>query len=337
MEVRFGHRVIALFRSQDSKLALPALSKVLSQQSLRRAFVGRVITLACRTGLGLLVIRPLAAPSHPEFGARLQEWQDMLRCKILHPLILLPPQGLSRGRFYVQEIAVDGRSSHFTKIGMTPENHRQLSCEAETLLALEAQCTPRFRVPLLIERLEVRDWQSLTVQVLPDSAKPLDLDDPRYEEALAWYCGPTSAERVGHLMRSAWWQAFENKVGGRAPAFMREIAACADRTVTVGRAHGDAGPHNFLCDGNTIWIVDWESSTAKAPILVDRIALELGAKRKQVMAKPKAYLQKFTARHSASEAGQCRRNLMLALAFRAASGHQEATELIEAWESRGDE
>jgi len=338
MEVRFGRRALALYRAGDGEIVLPVIFNILAQQSRRRALVGRMIALIRRVGLGCFVIRPQTVLPDPAFEVRFQAWEEIGRYRTLHyPLILLPPQGPSRGRLYVYGIAADGRVAHFTKIETNAKNHGKLAHEAETLQELKTLCTAKFRVPRVAELLKVGDWLSLCVEPLPNSIVPLSLEDSRYHEASTWYCGQPEMALVKDLMNGAWWQIFVREINGRAPNFTREIIAYKDSHVAVARAHGDAGPHNFLRDGETIWIVDWEASERHAPILADRIALELGAKRDQMIADPNAYLPQLLSRHSATEPGEARRNLMLALAFRAASGHQEAIELINAWDRPDDE
>jgi hypothetical protein len=99
----------------------------------------------------------------------------------------------------------------------------------------------------------------------------------------------------------------------------------------MGRAHGDMSMANMVRHKKILWLYDWERASTTAPVMTDSVGWFLSFSVGKLHHKPSDCLREFREHFLPAISPQARLDLMLALAFRYASGIPESEFYIRNW------
>ena len=319
---------------QPGQLRLVALG-LLHPVSRRRRVYQRVLGLAMRLGIdGLLGQRVDDPIDEPGIDSLLRELGSILHQPDLEAAVFWPPE-TGRGRVYLHLFDRRQRACRpvgFAKVSLDEINDRRLDHEATVLTELSRRPSDALHVPAVLGQGTVAGHRVVVTEPLPPDARPISARPDAFPaacvEAFAGEARPVSADKLPAL---SWWPAYRGHLDGRGRAFDEELRALVAGGVAVRRAHGDFGPSNIFETGEGLWVLDWEESAVDAPMLADEITFDMGVNARRIAADPVGALREFARRRLRSVDDAGRREILMALAFRAAAGPRDARLFIRHW------
>jgi hypothetical protein len=331
-------------RGQDV-LAVPRISKAASlagiakyQPFTRKRWLYRTLTSGLiRIGASRLAAVSRANPVGGEFRFDFATWCAELELRlgrrIEHAIVTWPPQP-SRRRLYVHLLDANLQAFAFVKVAFTDDGRAKLTVEADALSLLCQLPLRKIRAPKLLHHGRFEAVSFLIMEPLPAAAKPLKLTADCDGAILsAEYRGEIERFSGSEIMRLSWWTAYTQALGPEHQSFHAQLLRLLPLGTTLSRAHGDLGLANMVSDGNHIWIFDWESCHAAAPALADSIGWFMSFTMAKTQRNPLATLRRIRESFLADRSDQRRLAVMLAVAFRHASGIPDADSVIRAWKA----
>ncbi len=316
------------------RLRLAALRRLHPVGHRRRTYQ-HAMRMAMGIGIdGLLsraVADPLEGPVDGGIGPVLREVGSMLEKPDVTAVVVWPPE-TDRGRVYLHLFDRSCQPIGFAKLSLDDTNDNRLDREASILTELSLTHTGPLHVPTVLGRGAVAGHRVVVTEPLPPDALPIPARPEAFPatcvEAFAGEAKPVSGDALPAL---SWWSAYRRHLDGNGRTFDEELRALAAGGITVRRAHGDFGPSNIFETGEGLWVLDWEESAADAPMLADEITFDMGVNARRIATDPVRALREFAERRlrSADDAG--RREILMALAFRAAVGPRDARLFIRHW------
>ncbi len=283
---------------------------------------------------GLLAQRVDDPLEDPGIEYLLRELGSILNQSDLEAAVFWPPE-TSRGRVYLHLFDRRQRACRpvgFAKVSLDEFNDRRLDHEATVLTQLSQRPSDALHVPAVLGRGAVAGHRVVVTEPLPPDARTIparaDAFPAACVEAFAGESKPVSGDELAAL---SWWPAYRRHLDGGGRTFDEELRALAAGGVTVRRAHGDFGPSNIFETGDRLWVLDWEESTVDAPMLADEITFDMGVNARRIATDPVGALRKFAQRRLRSVDDAGRREVLMALAFRAAVGPRDARLFIRHW------
>ncbi len=315
-------------------LRLAALQR-LHAVGRRRRMYQHALRLAVRFGAdGLLARRvddPLEQVIAGGLDAVLRELGRMRDDAGFCAVIMWPPEA-DRGRVYLHLFDRSCRPVAFAKLSLDDANDDRLDREASILTELSVTHTGPLRVPTVLGRGAVAGHRLVVTEPLPPDARPIaaraDAFPATCVEAFAGKARPVSGDELPAL---SWWPAYQRHLDDHGQTFDEELRMLTAGGVVVRRAHGDFGPSNIFETGEDLWVLDWEESAADAPMLADEITFDLGVNARRIATDPAGALREFAQRRLRSVDDAGRREILMALAFRAAVGPRDARSFIRQW------
>ena len=316
------------------RLRLAALRRLHPVSRRRRAYQ-RAMQVAMGIGIdGLLsraVADPLQGPVEGGIGPVLREIGSLLQEPGVTAAVVWPPEA-GRGRVYLHLFDRSCRPVAFAKLSLDDANDDRLDHEASILTELSRTHTAALHVPAVLGRATVAGHRVMVTEPLPADAQPIparrDAFPAACVEAFAGEARHVSGQDLGAL---SWWPAYRRHLDGHGRAFDKELQALAAGGVAVRRAHGDFGPSNIFETPEGLWVLDWEHSASDAPILADEITFDMGVNARRIATDPAGALREFARRRLRSADDAARREILMALAFRAAAGPRDARSFIRQW------
>lgn len=320
---------------QPGPLRLVALG-LLHPVSRRRRAYQRALELAMRLGIDGLLSRRVDEPID---GLRidhlLHELGSMLDRPDLDAVVFWPPE-TGRGRVYLhllERTPEHGcRPVGFAKISLDEFNDTRLDHEAAVLAELSRHRSAALYVPPVLARGEFAGHRVVVTEPLPPDARPiprrLDAFPAACVEAFAGEPRPVGGDGLPSL---SWWPAYRQHLDGAGEVFDVQLRRLAAGGFAVRRAHGDFGPSNIFETAGGPWVLDWEESAADAPMLADEITFDLGVNARRIAGDPVRALREFAQRRLRRADDSGRREILMALAFRAAVGPRDARLFIRHW------
>ncbi len=316
------------------RLRLAALRRLHPVGHRRRTYQ-RAMRIAMGIGIDGLLARavadPLKGPVDGGIGSVLREVGSLLEEPDLAAAIVWPPEA-GRGRVYLHLFDRSCRPVAFAKLSLDDANDDRLDREASILTELSRAHTAALHVPAVLGRGVVAGHTVVVTEPLPSDARPIaarpDAFPAACVEAFAGEAKPVSGDGLGAL---SWWAAYQRHLDGHGRTFDEELRALAAGGVAVRRAHGDFGPSNIFETGEGLWVLDWEESAADAPRLADEITFDMGVNARRIATDPVGALREFARRRLRSVDDAGRREILMALAFRAAVGPRDARLFIRHW------
>lgn len=280
------------------------LARVLAQYAAGAAsplsrVAGKLVALACRVGLGPLVLRSrlelVAAAPHTKSSPLHRFLSGILgRSDFTISLRLAP--GRPNSKPVVQVVAADGSVLAYAKFGLDPLTKRLVRREGEVLAELAPLCAgTAVHIPALLHR---GAWNSLEALVVsPLGGKGLM---PRtageVPAKIAEVVAGLRPRQMAKLGTCDCWQRMREQAKDCIPALGPKagntVARAMDRvealwgheTVALGQSHGDWIPPNIsvLADGScNIW--DWERGDADVPLGADTLQFVTFAEMRRAM------------------------------------------------------
>lgn len=309
--------------------------------SRRRRLVKGAIFLMTWMGLDRLIGRHAppdfaVAPGLP-MDRWLREVCDRLDVQQVGPVLLWPPQP-DRGRTYVHLLLPDGGSAGFAKVAHDAKNDREISREADVLHELTAHPLRCARTPKVLSRFTLDGHVTVVQEGFPSSAEPSPIRwTPWHNDFIEEYGGPIHRLDRSSLEEQPWWTS-SKRAAARYESFAEALdhVGIDDAGLPVRRVHGDFGPANVLQSGDQRWVVDWESSAERAPVLVDPVWFAIGRRKRDIQKRPERALESLMAAFATGDERAARRDLLAALAFLLGVGYSSRVgPLAEIWPKRG--
>lgn len=237
-------------------------------------------------------------------------------------------QSRKETRLYVHLLNSSGHPVNFYKVLFGRESRIPYATEAATLSVLSQREFRSLSVPRLHQWFATPYSHTLAFDPLPERAVALRPSSRTYLEMVlhdlestpTWYHLPD-------LVQLPWW----NRAGRLADL----VAEFLERTPNpkafpCSFAHGDPSPANLLSSGDQLWLVDWEESGEAVPRGTDRLGTFLSfcsaaTRRRRIRA-----LRRQLRGIGIGQRRQ-RADLILALLYRHAHGHPEATAILSDW------
>jgi hypothetical protein len=231
-------------------------------------------------------------------------------------------------RLYIHLLHGSGSPAAFGKVFFGADAARCQITEATALDVLAGRGHRSFGVPPLQGRFSTSRSHTLVFDALPTNARAVRPNERAHPEAVVRELQSSQTwHHVAALRRQPWWGR-TGSLGDAVAAFLVETGD--DLGHACGFAHGDVSPANLLVSGARLWLVDWEESGAVVPRGTDRLGAYFSfcgpATRRLRL---RALSRKLRARDGAEP--QRRAELLLALLYRHAHGHPEATLLLSDW------
>ena len=322
------------------RLRLAALQRLHPVSRRRRAYQ-HAVRLAMRLGLDGLVSRRVTDPlGHLVEGGlrrRLPALGSMLDRPDIVAAVFWPPE-TGRGRVYLHLFECrpgnEYRPVGFAKVSLDDANDTLLDREASILIEVSRSHSGTMHVPTVLGRTTIDGHLVVVTEPLPQDAAPiperLDAFPADCVESFAGTLRPVTGDGLSTL---SWWAAYRRCLGDHGDVFHRNLQELAADGCAVRRAHGDFGPSNIFETPTGLWVLDWEHSATDAPVLADEITFDVGVNARRIAADPVAALRDFHRRRLRRADTATRRDILLALAFRAAVGGRDAQLFIRHWDT----
>lgn len=316
------------------RLRLAALQR-LHPVSRQRRMYQHALRLAVRLGADGLLARRVDDPLEQVIAGGLDEVLRQLgriREDAGFSVVIMWPPEADRGRVYLHLFDRTCRPVGFAKLSLDDASDERLDREASILTELSRKKTGALHVPTVLGRGVVAGHRVVVTEPLPSDARPIaarpDAFPAACVEAFAGEAKPVAGDGLGAL---SWWAAYQRHLDGHGRMFDEELRALAAGGVAVRRAHGDFGPSNIFETAEGLWVLDWEESAADAPRLADEITFDMAVNARRIATDPVGALREFARRRLRSVDDAGRREILMALAFRAAVGPRDARLFIRHW------
>ena len=332
-----GKRVLAV-PSEPRKIRRVALSRYQPYTPKRQLYA-----MLLRTAMMLRCERFIASagpiPRDEELGITSSGWLNRLLAELHLQLdgswehaILAWPSQTTRGRLYLHLLARDLTPFAFVKVGLRSTDDTGLQNGLESLLQLACLPLKRIRLPRVVGSGQFDSVMYTVLEPLPMGARPARF--PRnYDPSalLAEFSSPTHRLTSDGITRLSWWSRYTKKLQAQHQAFHSALLQLLPLGAEVCRVHGDMGLSNMVLAGDKVWLFDWENSHPSGPAMTDRVGYFLSFAVGKTASRPGKCLRDFRRRFSGETSPQQRLDLMLALAFRFASGLPDAELYIGNW------
>lgn len=298
--------------------------------------------MAVETGFHAAVFRHETQPwSDDQTGQTIEHWLQVLHARS-DPratfAVLTWPMRRRRARVYVHLMDERGVAVSFAKISLDQHNCDLACREAAVLRSDELRKQRCFRVPRLLLHAESGHESILVTDAAPATARPPAKKENRaarslaeVSEALRSLSGGVRVRPLDDPGPSRWWKRFQEVAPTLDGAFVSDVLAAAEHPTPLVLAHGDLCISNILTEGPTTWLVDWEFSDTHAPLLTDAIGIDLGRNLRSNMARPERGQRLLARRYLENQETDVQRNVILALAYRAAFGFDDVRALTRNW------
>jgi hypothetical protein len=310
--------------------SIKASIRCLPQGTLRGRLYALGVKMSVATGLtGLTSSRvtiPLPTPARRGILRWLEQQCSGSPVDTPHYLTVIWPSQPNRRRVYVHVIDQEGHHRCFIKLSLDHVTDGLLLREATQLAKIGSFPRRHFNVPRVLGVIAAGPRIAIALSPLP-YANTTSMTPREYpHDAVAEYAGSASSLPTGDLS----WLDPGNKPWMRSPSFRAEIESHPP-SWRVATAHGDLGPHNMMAESGQLWIFDWESCTADAPVLTDRVGYALSTVHRRLLRKPSRW-RTILERESSGIELLPRVELMQAIAFRASKGIRDAEAIIHHWD-----
>jgi hypothetical protein len=334
------------YRGQDV-LAVPEGSKAASlagitkyqpftrKRRLYRALMSSLISIGAARLAAVSRPTPVGGDFRFDFARWRAELEDRLGRHIAHAIVTWPPQ-TTRRRLYVHLLDENLQAFAFGKVACSESDDAKLAAEAEALSVLGGLPLRKLRAPKLLHQGRFEEISFLIMQPLPAAARPFKLDAGDDGSSLtSEFRGGIKRLGALEIVGLSWWSAYTRALRPEHQSFHAQLQRLLPLGADFDRAHGDLGPANMVRDGDHIWIFDWESCHAAAPALADSIGLFMSFTMTKAQRHPLACLRRIEQRFLADRSDKQLLAVMLALAFRLASGIPDAASVIQVWPEKG--
>jgi glycosyltransferase involved in cell wall biosynthesis len=333
-----GRDVMAVPRK--SKSILLAGVKRYQPFTTKRHLYQTLVSWVIRCGGSRLLAVNRAGPLDKDFGFEPEVWQAELEARlgrrIAHTVVAWPTES-SRRRLYVHLLDERLRAFAFVKLALRNEDHAKLETEADRLKELSRISFQTLRAPSLISHGRFGAASYLVTESFPAGAKPFPLKQDWDSRSLTEeFCGQKTRQSGEAMMNLSWWRAYTQALEPAHQAFHDELTRLRPVGADACRAHGDLACSNMVSDGSHIWLVDWELSHPMAPALTDSVGFFMSFTVGKIPDDPAAYLARFQNQFLRDDSEERRLAIMLAVAFRHASGIADAGRLMKIWGNHSD-
>lgn len=327
-------------------LAVPSTPRSLCWQALDRyqAFTlkRRFYVWAARLSLAARCERLLAKrrrfPESDElpfdYHGLVAQVRRQLNLKDGHSFAVWPSQP-DRERFYVHLVDEQLNPVAFVKIAIS-ENRTCLDREADALGELASRQFDKIRVPRLLDKGTFGSTNYLVMEPLPSSASYATLT--RSDDIRPWIAEIGTGRHLadeGQVRNTPWWHRYESRLGTSHQSFHSELCERLVNGAELTRVHGDMGLANIVMHQNRMWIFDWESTDAAAPVQTDEVAWFLSFSVGEFEKRPTACMRDLRRRYLEDAGDEQRLNVMLAIAYRHSVDVPDAEFYMEHWSSVG--
>lgn len=234
---------------------------------------------------------------------------------------------VSRHRFYLHLISHTGDLLAFAKVSTSSASATSLEAEAKAIEAMAARKPKSFSLPTVIAKLTFEGHAVLLMTHLPPACKPVI---PRWSPGMAAISAEITGtpRMVARLSDLTWWGKFTRD--GALDACSLSPCLRPEGPALVSAAHGDFAHWNVFQQGDRSVVIDWESYSEDAPVLVDSVRFLIAANPRFARLSPGAFLRLLRRRFACAGASRDD-DLLNALAFLHAAGVGEANVLSKAW------
>ena len=242
--------------------------------------------------------------------------------------VVIWPQDNARKRVHVHLYDKFMSQTAFGKFTIEVGREASIINESVALATLNGVAFKSFFVPVLIACREYKYGTGLLMSSLP---KDSILKHPRDYKFPLCVVKEYQAElvQVGvySLIEEAWWGSFADSISENCPLYIY-IQNSLDQSIRIGRVHGDFGSENIYALHGDYWIIDWESSSQRAPYCVDELAYWIGGKYKFVINDTHNAVRRLLAEYKNFYCTPSRLELMCSLAFLHGTGFHLASKII---------
>jgi hypothetical protein len=258
--------------------------------------------------------------------------QERLGKPNLQAVLVWPPQA-ARQRFYLHVFDDRLQPCAFVKVSSLIGQQSSLEISINALTELGANPFRHFRLPRPLG-CGIFDGLPFAMQeAMPAETKPLAWNShtdvlPLVEEL----CLGRQRLPAESIMALSWWQRYASNVPPGCALFHTGLIARLAQGAQMGRVHGDFGLANMASDGHRIWLFDWENTHPHGPVLVDRVGYFLSFSVGKSIQRPGRHMQRFAKQFLEGADSQRRLDVMLALAYRHASGIPDAVVYMRHWQ-----
>ncbi len=317
-------------------LAIPAKSRELRRigvqcykaHTFKRRIYHRLISEAVFFGAPGFFSSAITANDSTTIGIDYERWVAMLENRLgktnLQAVLAWPSQ-MDRERVYITLFDKQLQNCAFVKIAKM-EEQALIEAGFNALDQLKTCQFQQFRLPHPMG-CGIFDGRCFAIQEpLPTTAQSLNwrqrLDVSLLAQGLCIGRKRLSAKEI---MQLSWWKRYAANLPADCEEFHRELMTQMERSgAEVGRVHGDFGLANMAVDGDTIWLFDWEFSHPLGPVLTDVVGFFLSFSVGKATKSPVHCAQEVSEQFLKKSGPEWHLNVMLALAFRHASGLPDA-------------
>ena len=278
-------------------------------------------------------------PRDEEPGVASGDWLSRLLAELRrkwdssweHAVVAWPSQ-TTRGRLYLHLLTRDLTPFAFVKVGPQPADDTGLMNGLVTLRQLAPLPLKRIRVPRALGSGQCASIMYTVLEPLPIGARPTRFHrNYDLSALLAEFSASTQRLTSDAITRLSWWSRYMKKLKAQHQAFHSALLQLLPLGAEVCRVHGDMGLSNLVLAGDELWLFDWENSHPSGPVMTDRVGYFLSFSVGKTTSRPGKCLGDFRRRFLSDTSPQQRLDLMLALAFRLASGIPDAELYIRNW------
>lgn len=271
-------------------------------------------------------------PMFPDFP--FDEWIFSVEKKLgkgkLNTIVTFPSQ-ITRKRFYVHLLDLQGRCVGFSKVSLSKENDYYLSNEATNISKIESK-ESTFKVPKILLNEVFNSHKYLVFEPLPDDLK---------YKSFQWHSYPSQCAKeiskntklFKNIKSLSWWPIFQSILDKEEfIKFINKLGIDKEFKVAVALAHGDLHPGNMLVSSDEIWLFDWESSSVEAPIMTDEIVFFLAKNQRKLVSDPDYVAKKLKKYFLHENSKATKIEVGLALAYLATTGRDDAKDMVGKWD-----
>jgi len=332
--VSCGQRPLLAFPADASRRVAAVAIGCYPAHTMKKKVLRRWLGILQAVGLLPVLFRTVASPLR---GIRAESWRawigqvrEDLRSPDLQPVVVWPndPQ---RGRAYVYLLEKDGRQAAFAKLALDRANMDLIRNEEKALEAVVGAAEGKFSVPCVLASGECAAVCYLVMSAVPQGVRKLRAEESAsLREAIEIYGGRPRVVTAEELQTLPWWHLFAAKAE-QYPVFAAAVRDAMRSGVEICRVHGDLNETNCLTDGNGLWLLDWERSSADGPVQTDKVCREVDARWSLTQRDPKAGLREFRQACWNDRSPRERAEVLTALAYLSSADFTPAEKLVEHW------